>query len=180
MKKNGRSALFSVFLFASLFLLAASLSGCGYSMVGSQGLMARSVSIGPIKNKTTEPGLEEFLYSALSDELMKQGINVDQDSPNRIYGTLDTFQLLGVAENNQVFTSYQITIRGSFFFQDANGKKMMLAGSSPFIISFSAQGDLNDVFAQRQEAIKGGMQSFASQMVSGLIMTGPVNTVSPK
>jgi hypothetical protein len=175
MKKTGRSALFSVFLYASLSVVALSLSGCGYSIVGSQGLLARNVSIGPIENKTTEPGLAEFLYSALSDELMKQGINIDQDSPNRIYGTLNTFQLLGVAESDQVFTSYQVTISGSFIFQGANGKKVVLASSSPFIISFSAQGALNDVYAQRQEAIKGGMQSFASQLVSGLI-----NTVAPK
>ena len=174
MKKTGR---YAVFIFMLVFL-AAPLAGCGYSIVGRRGLAATSVSIGPIENKTTEPGLEETLYSALSDELMKQGINVDQDSPSRIYGTLNTFQFMGVSETNQVFTSYQITISGSFFFRDANGKQTVLAGSSPFIISFSSQGDLNDVFAQRQEAIKAGMQSFASQMVSGLI-TVPVKAAAP-
>ncbi|MDA8086817.1 MAG: LPS assembly lipoprotein LptE [Nitrospiraceae bacterium] len=161
-------------LLVSLFL-TASLAGCGYSMVGRRGFVATNVSIGPIENKTPEPGLEEYLYFALSDELMKQGIDVDQNSPNRIYGTLNIFQFQGVAENNQVFTSYQLTISGRFVFKGAGGGKIVLAGASPFIISFSAQGDLNDVFAQRQEAIKTGMQSFASQMVAGLL-----NTVSPK
>ena len=165
MKKLARITAL-IFLSVSV---AASLAGCGYSLVGRKDLVATSVSIGPIKNRTTEPGLEEYLYSALSGELMKQGIDVDQNSPNRIYGTLKVFHLQGVAENNQVFTSYQITISGSFVFRGAGGKKMVLAGSSPFVISFSSQGDLNDVYAQRQEAIKSGMQSFASQMVSGLI-----------
>lgn len=160
---------------AALILLAfivVSLAGCGYSFIGRKGMKAENVSLGPIINKTTEPGLAEVLYSALSDELMKQGINVDQDSPNKISGTLTIFGLTGVAEANRVFTSYQISISGMFVFRGADGKKIVLSGSSPFIMSFSATGDLNDVFAQKQQAIKAGMQSFASQIVSGLII-GP-------
>ncbi|MDA8090661.1 MAG: LPS assembly lipoprotein LptE [Nitrospiraceae bacterium] len=169
MRKSARSIIVYIFLFSFIAVL---LTGCGYSFVGRKNLKATSVSIGPIANNTTEPGLEQYLYTALSDELMKQGIDVDQTSANKIYGSLDTFQLLGVAETNRVFTSYQVTISGKFIFRGTDGKEVPLAGASPFIISFSAQGDLNDVLAQRQLAIRTGMQSFASQIVSGLV-TGP-------
>ena len=150
------------------FLLA--LSGCGYTFAGRQGLKVTSVSIGPIKNNSSEPGLAQMLIPALSDELSKQGINVDQDSPNRLEGTLDRFDLTGVSEENQSFTAYQVTMSGHFVLKSANGKEILLPGTAPFIVSFSSQGTLNQVFAQRQTAVQSGMQQLASQIVSGLLV----------
>ncbi len=161
---------FSFAIVAVLLLGMLSLSGCGYTFAGRKGLLVESVRIGPIKNKSMEPGLSQVLISALSDELMKQGINVDQNSRNMIYGNLTQFTLSGVSEANQSFTAYQVTIAGRFIFRGADGKEVVLPGSTPFIITFSSQGALNEVFAQRQLAVQSGMQNLASQIVSGLLV----------
>ncbi|MDA8170904.1 MAG: LPS assembly lipoprotein LptE [Nitrospiraceae bacterium] len=163
-----KSFTFAIAVFSLCGMLA--LSGCGYTFAGRKGLMVASVGIGPIKNESMEPGLSEMLYSALSDELMKQGINVDQNSPNRISGNLTLFDLSGVSEANDSFTAYQVTISGRFVFRGANGKEVLLPGSTPFILTFSSQGALNQVFAQRQLAVEAGMQNLASQIVSGLLV----------
>lgn len=158
---------------AAVFLLLPALlalTGCGYALAGRNNFRAASVRIGPIKNNSSEPGLAQMLYSALSNELSKQGIDVDHTSPNRIEGSLDRFVLSGVSEQNQSFTAYQVAISGHFVLKSANGKKIALPGVAPFIITFSSQGALNQVFAQRQSAVQTGMEQLASQIVSGLLV----------
>ncbi|MDA8387181.1 MAG: LPS assembly lipoprotein LptE [Nitrospiraceae bacterium] len=164
MKKTAALAI------AACLLGLLMLSGCGYTFAGRKYLRVTSVKIGPIKNNSSEPGLSEMLVSALSDELSKQGIDVDQDSPNRIEGSLDRFDLTGTSEENQSFTAYQVAISGHFVLRDANGKEFLLPGTAPFIVSFSSQGALNQVFAQRELAVQAGMQQLASQIVSGLLV----------
>lgn len=161
-----------LFYAAAVFILcgAIALAGCGYTFLGSKGLKVASIRIGEIKNESTEPGLSEMLVSALSDELMKQGISVDRSSPNVLDGSIQKFELTGVSEADQSFTAYQISISGRFVYRDATGKEFVLLGSSPFIISFSSQGALNQVFAQRQLAVQAGMQDLSSQIVSGLLI----------
>lgn len=157
-------ALGIVLIFAALVL-----GGCGYSVVSKKAIGLESVKMGRLENATTEPGLEIVLIEALADELMKQGITVKGDSAHEIYGSINAFELKGVAEKDRLFTSYEVIIKGSFFLRGPDGKALALRGQNPFIVTFASHEELNLVFARRQEAVRRAMRELSSEIVSGIV-----------
>ena len=157
-----------IYAFA-LLLLPVLLSGCGYSLMGHKAIAVEDIKIGTISNATYEPGLDDALIKALKDELMRQGFVISSTSKNEIHGTIASFQLTGADMKNDIFSAYQITITGKFYYKDAAGKDILLRGTTPYIITFQATDALNQVFADRQAAEDSALHDLSSEIVSSLV-----------
>lgn len=148
-------------------LLGAVSAGCGYSV--RKGPAVKSVRLGRIANNTYEPRLQDFLYEALSLELMKNGIRIDPGAGHRITGSIDEVRLKGTAEKNGVTVQYEVTVEGSFFLAGPDGVEQPLRKSSAFIVSFGGEGALEGLLAGKELALKRALANMSQEIVASII-----------
>ncbi len=94
-----------------ILLLCAVLSalcplGCGYAIHNKASLPFRAIKIGKIENKTLEPKLQDRLYRALTEEFLKQGVDVNPVAAYKISGTVHEFVLKILSEKSDVAVDY--------------------------------------------------------------------------
>jgi hypothetical protein len=145
------------------------LSGCGYSFVGGKSSSVKSIKIGSIENKTHEPGLEDELRTALSDELMRHGVSLNGEQGIEITGSIEKFELRGFSEKEGLFSEYEIIINGSFFLKKSAGYVSILNVQSPFIVHFSSGGSMGLVSALKEEAVRSALRDFASEIAAAIV-----------
>ncbi len=150
-------------------ILVFFLSSCGYSLHERKDFRVEDVRIGKIENRTTEPRLDDKLAAALSNEMLREGLILKDDSKNEVYGTIDKIQYLGISETGIVFNAYEIILKGKFYLRTADGKSIQLRGENPFITTFPASADLNTVFADREVALDSALKGLSTEIVSGIV-----------
>lgn len=148
-----------------LAALAASVA-CGYTIRRTPDI--ESVRIGPITNNTMEHGLEDTITDTLALYLMRSGIKVDSESAYAITGTIDDYSLLATAESGGVATYYNVTINGTFKLLRPDGTSGSLGSSSSFIVSFSADADMQNLMTNRAAANRSAIDNMASDIVAGI------------
>ncbi len=161
------------FLFGSFFIfccLMFTVYGCGYSLHGKAALPFDSIRIVKIENKTLEPKLQDRLYAALTEEFLKQGISVAPDAPNKLSGTITQFELRILSEKSNIAREYEVVIKANFVLTDqAGNKKEFKDLGSPFIVSFSGPGSLNELIASKEDASDNAVKDMAAEIVAVLI-----------
>jgi hypothetical protein len=144
--------------------------GCGYTMHNKASLPFTAIKMGKIENKTLEPKLQDRLYRALTDEFLKQGVSVNPDAAYKISGTIHQFDLRILSEKSDVAVDYEVVVKADFTLTDPSGNTKEFRNiESPFIISFSGPGPLNDLIASKELASEQAMRDVAMEIVAGLI-----------
>jgi hypothetical protein len=162
--------LFSVLLLLTAYFSLFTFYGCGYSIHKKASLPFDAVRIGKIENKTVEPKLQDRLSKALTEEFLKQGISVYSGAGYQLSGTIHYFELQILSEKADVAVEYEITIKGDFKLADPSGNvKEFKNIGSPFIVSFSGSGTLNELIASKELASERAIQDMAMEIVSALI-----------
>jgi hypothetical protein len=167
---TGKNKVFHLkrILFSVLFLLAV--SGCGYQIHNKAALPFTAIKIGQIENKTLEPKLQDRLYAALTEEFLKQGVDVHPGAGYKISGTIHQFDLRVLSEKSDVAVDFEVIIKADFTLTDPAGNTKEFKNiTSPFIISFSGTGLLNDLIASKELASERAMRDMAMEIVAGLI-----------
>jgi hypothetical protein len=165
-----KKSFFSCFLLFTLYCSLLTLSGCGYSLHGRASLPFDTIHIGTIENKTVEPKLQDRLYTALTEEFLRQGITVSPDAGYKISGTIKEFSLLVLSEKGDIATEYEIIMKGDFTLVDPSGKQKELKDiGSPFIVSFSGPGPLEGLIASKELASEKAIRDMAMQVVGAII-----------
>ncbi|MFZ3137015.1 MAG: LptE family protein [Thermodesulfovibrionales bacterium] len=151
-------------------LITLCLIGCGYSIQNKASLPFHAIQIGKIENVTVEPKLQDMLYKALTDEFLKHGVAVNRDAGYKLGGTINHFELLILSEKSDIATEYEVVIKGNFTLTDPSGKiKELKNTGSPFIVSFSGPGTLNNLIASKELASEKAMRDMAMEIV-GIIL----------
>lgn len=159
-----------VFLFLVLCSLLFAMSGCGYSLHRGSQLPFREIAIGTIENKTVEPKLQDKLAVALTQEFLKQGITVSPAAPHTLSGVINTFELKILSEKSEVAAEYEVVIQGDFRLTDPSGKiSEWKSIGSPFIVSFPATGQLNELIASKEQASLKALRDTAGEIVATLL-----------
>ncbi len=160
--------LFSVFCFLCFV-------GCGYTIHGRASLPFDSIQIGKIENITVEPKLQDKLHKALTEEFLKQGIAVYPDAGYKVIGTINQFELRILSEKADIATEYEVLIKGDFKLINPSGNiKEFKNIGSPFIVSFSGSGPLEELIASKELASERAIRDMAMEIVSTLIYRGLV------
>jgi outer membrane lipopolysaccharide assembly protein LptE/RlpB len=164
--KNARLKVLFFILLVILFLV---FSGCGYKLQGKETLPFQTVKIGKIENRTFEPKLEDKLHRALADELSKNGFVISANSNHVINGVINTFRLKPLAERDKVAIEYEVIIEGRFTLTLPDGTVKELRNSGAFIVSFYAEGHLNELVASKENAAESALKNLASEIRAGII-----------
>ncbi|MBM4144731.1 MAG: hypothetical protein FJ240_00425 [Nitrospira sp.] len=168
--KKTISYILCSFLILCSMLYALCLFGCGYSIQNKASLPFQAIQIGKIENVTIEPKLQDILYRALTDEFLKHGVSVNRDAGYKLSGRINHFELLILSEKSDIATEYEVVIKGNFILTDPSGKiKELKNTGSPFIISFSGPGPLNNLIASKELASEKAMRDMAMEIV-GIIL----------
>lgn len=144
----------------------AIIAACGYSIRHEPEI--ESVRIGPITNNTMEHGLEDLMTDTLSMHLMRAGIRIDEASEYAITGTIDDYTLTATAESGGVATYYNVTIKSAFALKKPDGTSGALGSSNSFIVSFSADADMQSLMSNRAAANRSAVDNIVSDIVAGL------------
>ena len=121
-------------------------------------------------NKTYEPRLEDKLQTALVEELMKNGITLENSSEYRIEGAIKTYSLTTLAASAGTAVEYEVIIRGDFKLIEPGGKIKPLKGGGVFIVSFLSAGSLEGVNAMKELAIVKALQDLSQELVISILL----------
>ena len=78
--------------------------------------------------------------------------------------------MLVLSEKGDVAAEYEITMKGDFTLIDPSGKKKELKDiGSPFIVSFSGAGPLEELIASKELASEKAIRDMAMQVVGAVI-----------
>jgi hypothetical protein len=153
-----------------VFCLLLAIYGCGYTIHGRSSLPFDSIQIANIENRTLEPKLQDMLYRALTEEFLKEGISVQSPSGHKLSGTINKFDLKVLSEKSDIASEYEVVIRGDFKLVDPTGKVKDFKGiGSPFIVSFSGSGALNELIANKELASEKAIRDMAMEIVAALL-----------
>jgi len=153
-----------------VFCLLLIVYGCGYTIHGRASLPFDSIQIVKIENKTLEPKLQDMLYRALTEEFLKEGISVQANAGHKLSGTINKFNLKVLSERSDVAAEYEIVMHGDFKLVDPSGTAKVLKGiGSPFIVSFSGSGALNELIANKELASEKAIRDMAMEIVAALL-----------
>ncbi len=146
--------------------LMLSLSGCGYSIKRST---VDSVRIGNIENMTSEAKLEDRFTEALTASFLKNGIKVSGNSGHSVEGTLQKLELRQLSEEADLTTTYQVVIEGKFFLVPPEGEKKELPGGGKYVVTFSSEGALTPIIANKELAIERALSDIAEEISAAVL-----------
>lgn len=145
-------------------------SACGYTLHSKASLPFQEIRVGVIQNRTPEPKLQDRLYQLLNEEFLKQGISVRHDARFELSGMINQFELRILSEKSDVATEYEVIMKGNFKFIDPEGNiKEFKNIGSPFIVSFSGSGQLNELLAFKEIASQRALKDMAAEIVAILM-----------
>lgn len=162
-RATGYRVLLSLALCSLLFFI----SGCGYALHRGDSLPFQEIAVGTLENKTPEPRLQDTLSVALTQELLKQGVTVSPAAPYTLSGVIHTFELRMLSEKADVAAEYEIVLQGDFMLADPAGEVTEWKNvGSPFIVSFPASGQLNELIALKENASLRAVRDIAREVVA--------------
>jgi hypothetical protein len=160
-----------VYLWVFIFSILT-LCGCGYTLYSRMALPFDSIQIERIDNITLEPKLQDKLYRALTEEFLKNGVTVRPNADYKLSGTIRLFELHILSEKRGVAVEYEAVMKGDFRLKGPSGETKDLKNiGSPFIVSFSGSGPLEDVLAFKEVASEKAAKDIAMEIVGTLMYT---------
>lgn len=145
------------------------LGGCGYTLHGKAALPFDAIQIERIENRTLEPKLQDRFHRVITEEFLKHGVTVSPNADYKLSGTINLFEMYVLAERG-VAVEYEVVMRGDFKLVGPSGDIKDLKGiGSPFIVSFSGSGMLEDVLALKELALERALRDMATEIVGILI-----------
>ena len=166
MKRLNLNTVACLCIIFSLFV-----SSCGYHIIGSRSLPFRSITIKPVQNKTYEPGLEERLHNALSNEFINQGIGVNMSGGDVVLETIITiFQLGAIGAVDETVKEQELLMRADIKITDNDRVIEFKNTASPIKITFQSTGTVSESVSERERATDKACKEIATEIVSRIIL----------
>jgi hypothetical protein len=167
-----KKILISISLIFTFHFSLFTFYGCGYAIHGKVSLPFDSIQVGKLENTTLEPKLQDKLQMALTEEFLKQGIDVNPNAGYKLSGMINQFELRILSEKGGLATEYEVIIKGDFSLVDPSGNTEDFKNlGSPFIVSFQSSDtlELEKVLALKESVSERAIRDMAIEIVSILI-----------
>jgi outer membrane lipopolysaccharide assembly protein LptE/RlpB len=162
-----------------LAVCGAAQLACGYALVGRASSLPpdiKAVYVAPLENKTTRAQLEQFLTSALTDELVTRRrftiVRTAGDADAQLEGAVTQFRVTPVTFNNDGrATEYEITIVAAMTFERTSAEEAVVWENDRYLFreTYEIDESAEDFFDRENEAIVKAAQRFAESMVADLL-----------
>ena len=160
------------------WLLALSLTGCGYNLVGRGNVLdpsIRTINIPTFVNRTTRVEIEQRFTQAVAEELVSRGrmrlVSDPKEAHVILRGSIDTFNLIGVGFEQGRATDYQISITANIELVDHRNEDKVLWKNDQyrFVENYKVNLQTTDAFDQESRAIREIAVRFAESLVANLL-----------
>jgi outer membrane lipopolysaccharide assembly protein LptE/RlpB len=160
------------------FLVVGQLA-CGYALVGRASSLPadiRAVYVAPLENQTPRAQLEQFLTTALTDELVTRRrftiVRGTGDADAQLEGKVTQFRVTPVTFNQDGrATEYEITIIAAMKFHRTSAGEAVVWENDHYLFreTYEIDESAEDFFDRENEAIAKASQRFAESMVADLL-----------
>lgn len=160
-------------------LLGAVQTGCGYALVGrSSSLPAdiKAVYVAPLENQTTRAQLEQFLTSAITDELVTRRrfeiVRSAAEANAQLVGAVTSFRVTPVTfDADGRAQEYEISIVAAVKFQRTGADGAVVWENDRYLFreTYEIDASADDFFDRENEAIAEASLRFAETMVADLL-----------
>ena len=166
MRRRRALAVFLVPLAATL-----ALGGCGYSLRTSMPAGIKSVHVPVLENKTAEPGIEDFITSALTQAVVGTGARIaanGAEADASLEGSIVEYRLMSLSfDSSANVTSYRLIIALALTFRDLKQNKVIwkqdrVEERADFVVS----GQVTQTLAREQLAVQRAAVDVARAIVS--------------
>ena len=163
----------------SIALVVASLSGCGYSLVGRASSLPediRSVHVAPLLNRTTRTQVDQILTAAISSEFVRRQryevVSSRSQADAVLTGTVSTFRVRPIAfGQGSRATEYEVFIGAQMEFRRTDGTDEILWRQPYYQFRETYEADVSetDFFAREDAAIELVAGKFAQSLVIDIL-----------
>ncbi|HEY0141150.1 MAG TPA: LptE family protein [Thermoanaerobaculia bacterium] len=161
-----------------LALLALSLNGCGYALVGRSNYLdpsIKTIEVPAFVNRTTRVELEQRVTQEVAEEFVSRGrLRLVTDSKEAhviLRGSIDSFNIFPIAFEQGRATRYQISITAKIELLDHRNEDKVLWRNDQYRFSENYEVNLQttDAFDQESRAIREIAVRFAETLVTNLL-----------
>ena len=154
-----------------LALLAVSLAGCGYSFRGNLPDHIKTVAVPIFTNKTAEPGIENFLTSAVVEAYASNGRLrvVKPDEADAILdGEVTGYSVLSIAFDNQAnVRQYRLVVTMNLRLRDVRKNETLFDQQGlKEQADFQVQGAVSQTISSEEAAVRTAATFVARSIVS--------------
>jgi hypothetical protein len=168
--RNKRSIFF---LAAVLILQYLFVSSCGYRVYRTSELPYSSLRIGSVTNHTDEPGLQDLFVRVFTEEALKQGITVSEDSDNIISVDFSDYRLKPVATKDDLSAEYEIRVVADIKIQLHNRPEIEIkgldAGFSEIFITTGTSETLQTIQSNREVTTRKALKDLSQRIISEIV-----------
>lgn len=145
--------------------------GCGYSVRTSMPAGIKSVFVPVLENKTAEPGIEDFITSALTQAVVGTGARIAAnatDADATLDGQIVEYRLTAISfDSSSNVTSYRLIIALALTFKDLKQNKVIwkqdrVEERADFVVP----GQVTQSLAREQVAVQRAAVDVARAIVS--------------
>ena len=158
---------------------AAGAAGCGYALVGRASNLpadVRQVFVRPLENRTPRTQVEQFLTTAITEELVTRQrftlVASTAEADAELVGTVTAFAVTPVTFDAQGrATEYEIAITARVSFRRTGTEEAVLWSSERYVFRESYPVEVSEIgyFDQEDTALRDAAKRFAETMVSDLL-----------
>lgn len=165
-------------LLAATAAMAATLAGCGYTLVGRGTNVpedVREVYLSPFENRTQRQQLDQYVTEAIADELTtRRRFDVVSDrgaADADISGVVTAFGLTPITFDDQGrATEFEISVTAQVLFRRVPGDEVIWrADNYVFRETYEVELGEGGFLDREEEAIRDAVERFAETMVSDLL-----------
>jgi len=166
-RRSALSALVAAPAAASLLL-----GGCGYSLRTSMPPGINSIHVPVLVNKTSEPGIEDFITQALTQAVVQSGrVRIAanaQDADATLEGSIVEYRLASLSfDSSANVTSYRLIIGLALTFKDLKQNKIIWKQDRiEERADFQVAGQVSQTIAREQVAVQKAAVDVARAIVS--------------
>lgn len=158
---------------------AGSMLGCGYALVGRASTLPadiRAVYVAPLENQTTRAQLEQFLTSAITDELVTRRrftiVRTAAEAHAELVGAVTSFRVTPVTfDDDGRAQEYEISIVAAMRFQRTGDEGAVVWENDRYLFreTYEIDESAEDFFDRENTAIAEASLRFAETMVTDLL-----------
>lgn len=166
-RRSALSALVAAPVAATLLL-----GGCGYSLRTSMPPGINSIHVPVLVNKTSEPGIEDFITQALTQAVVQSGrvriASGPQDADAVLEGSIVEYRLTSLSfDSSANVTSYRLIIGLALTFKDLKQNKVIWKQDRiEERADFQVAGQVSQTIAREQVAVQKAAVDVARAIVS--------------
>jgi outer membrane lipopolysaccharide assembly protein LptE/RlpB len=147
------------------------LGGCGYSLRTSMPAGIKSIHVPVLENKTAEPGIEDFITSALTQAVVGTGARIAgsaAEADASLEGAIVEYRLVSLSfDSSANVTSYRLIIALALTFRDLKQNRVIwkqdrVEERADFVVS----GQVTQTLAREQVAVQRAAVDVARAIVS--------------